>query len=497
MAVHTEQFQPVYYKGMGAHVATFMERYIVQSKGRWAGQPIVLESWQRDVLDELFLMRPKPDGELERVYRQALIGIARKNGKSTLAAGLAIHGLVAAGENAPEVYAAAAATDQARIIFDQSRKFIEGSPLLRDYLRVYRSVIECKANGGIFKVLSADGPLQHGLNPSLVLIDELWAHKDPELYYALTTGSGARLSPLIVSITTAGWSRESVLWQVYEFGEALLAQGGLDAMRAARHFHRWFSALPEQEVTDRNGWHRANPSSWIVDDDLEISRQRLPEAVFRRLHLNQWTESRESWIKPHEWDSCSARAHGLPRPTFDPHAPTWIAADIGVRRDCAAIVWAQWHGDKLHIGQEIMDPEEEGRSFGVADVRGRLAERARRMTLLKEAAYDPWSFRESAEILAELGMPMVEFPQNASRLAPASETVYELILQRRLVHDGDPVMRSHVLSAVVSPTDRGGWRISKRKSLERIDGCVALTMTADRASTMRFVKPKRKAAAFL
>src|SRR3954471_2313181 len=203
-----------YYAGDGAQVRQFMEGWILQTKGRWAGKPLVLEQWERDVVDELYLLRDRDDENgMEMVYREALIGIARKNGKSTLGSGIALHGLLAAGETAPEVYAAAGSGEQARIVFGQAQKFVESSPKLRDWLKVYRNVISCEANGGVFKVLAADGPLQHGLNPSTVVIDELWAHKNPELYYALTTGQGARENPLVVVITTAGWDRKSVCFQ--------------------------------------------------------------------------------------------------------------------------------------------------------------------------------------------------------------------------------------------------------------------------------------------
>jgi phage terminase large subunit-like protein len=268
-------WQPTYYLGYGAEVARFMENWIVQTKGRWAGQPIRLEPWQHDWLGEAFLERSTPTGGIELVYREAMLGIARKNGKSTLSSGIALHGLLATGENSPEVYAAAASTEQARIVFDQAKRFVEGSPKLQDWLKPYRSVIECEANGGIFRVLSADGPLQHGLNPSLVVIDELWAHKNPELYYALTTGQGARENPLIVDVTTAGFDRKTVCHHVFEHGQRL-QRAGLHAMREERFFFQWFAAEQGANIEDRDQWLKANPSSWIDIDGLERERKRLP-----------------------------------------------------------------------------------------------------------------------------------------------------------------------------------------------------------------------------
>jgi phage terminase large subunit-like protein len=465
--------------GVGGTVAKFAENWIVQTKGRWAGKPITLEPWQRAWFDELFLVYD--DGE--RVYREALLGISRKNGKSTVSAVLALYLLLASGEQGPEVYAAAASKDQARIVFNQAREFVEASPRLSDWLKPTRDRILCTSNNGVFRVLAADAPLQYGLNPSGVIIDELWAHRNPELYFALTTGQGARLNPLVVSITTAGYDRDSIGYSTYERGKKLEDEGGVKAMRKAGFFFRWYEAPPTATVQDPEGWQAANPSSWIRAEDLRREAERLPESVFRRLHLNQWTESEEAWIKPYEWDRCKGE------PYIDPQQPAFMGLDVGIRRDTAAITIAQWHGEELHIKQHILDPLKVP-NFGVADIRDAVRYTATELEGIREIAYDPWSFRESAEILQTAGFPMVEFPQNSSRMGPASENLYELITERRLVHDGNREARAHVLSAVVAPTARGGWRIDKRKSLERIDFAVSTSMAADRAVTLRYVKPK-------
>lgn len=474
-------------EGVGDQVVKFAEEWVVQTKGRWAGQALKMEPWQVDFLNELFLVYD--DGE--RVYREALLGISRKNGKSTLSAAIALFMLLAAGEEGPEVYAAAASRDQARIVFNQAKEFVESSPRLRDWLTPSRDAIVCKANNGVFRVLASDAPKQYGLNPSGVVIDELWAHANPELYYALTTGQLAREDPLVVSITTAGFDRESICFDLYERGKKMQREGGLDQMRDEGFLFRWFEAPPTATVQDQGGWEAANPSSWIRAQDLEREAKRLPENVFRRLHLNQWTEAQDAWIKPQEWDAC------IGVPVFDPSDASYLSVDVGIRRDSAAITWGQWHGQELHVGHLILTPEEMGPRFGVSDVRAALASEAGRHQRLREVPFDPWSFRESAELLMERGVPMAEFPQNASRMGPASENLYELITERRLVHDGDETARRQVLATVASPTDRGGWQISKRKSLERIDFTVSLAMMADRAVTLRNVRPPRRGAAFL
>jgi len=467
-----------YFKGKGAAVAQFAQEWIVQTKGRWAGEPLHIEPWQQDFLDELFLV----DEHGNYVYREALVGVARKNGKSTLTAAIALYALLVEGESGPEVYAAAAAEEQARVVFKQAKDFIEASPRLRDWLKPQRSVILCPHNGGVFRVLSSDAPLQYGLNPSCVVIDELWAHANPELYWALTTGQLARENPIIVSITTAGFDRESICWDVYRRGRDLADQGK-DAMRKAQFLHRWFEAPAGCDIRDPEAIAAANPSSWIKEEDLLREADRLPEFVFRRLHLNQWTAIEDAWIGEQEWDACQGE------PFLDPDETCYAAVDVGVVRDSSAIVLGQWHDEELHIGQLIMLPEDHP-ELGVADVREACGDLAMEMSGLKELNYDPWAFRESAEILSERGIPMVEFPQTNSRMAPASENLYEMVKEQRIVHDGDPTLKDQILSAVAAPTDRS-WRISKRKSRKRIDACIALAMMADRAMEGK-TKPRRR-----
>lgn len=474
-------FEPQTFQTYGPACAGFSQKYIRQTKGRWAGKPLIYEAWQRGFVNELLLA----DQYGKRTYQEALLGISRKNGKSTMAASLALYMLMGTREQGPEVYAAAASKDQARIVFNQAKEFVEASPYLRDWLRPQRNQIICKQNGGVFRVLSSDAPLQYGLNPSGVVIDELFAHKNDELYYALTTGQLAREDPLVISITTAGWDRDSILYRLYERGMDLKANGGIERMRSEGFLFKWYQAPEDRDWRDSSVMKLANPSPWITLDLLQREARRLPESVFRRLHLNQWTESEEAWIKPHLLDACRGR------PIIDLSKPiVAMAIDVATKRDSTAIVWGQWHGDKLHVGQVILLPEEQRPGFQISDVRARLSTEASHFQRVQEIAFDPWQFRESAELLMnDERLPMVEFPQINSRMAPASETLYELILNERIVWDGDPEFRKQILSAVVRHTERGGWRIDKNRSADRIDACVALAMMADRAVTLRTVKP--------
>ncbi len=335
----------------------------MQTKGRWAGKPLAHELWERQFLDELFLL----DATGKRVYKEALLGISRKNGKSTLGAELALYGLLGTPEYSPEVYAAAAARDQARIVFNQSKDFVEASPRLRDWLTPHRNVITCKSNKGIYRVLSSDAGLQYGLNPSMVVIDELWAHANGELYYALTTGQLARESPLVVSITTAGFDRSSICFDLYERGKRLRDDGGIDAMRAAGFLFWWYEMDPTVDYRDSSHWKDANPSSWIPIDALPASRDRVPEGVFVcRVEVGETEEqrgsSRTSGTSAGDTRSSTRRSRaGWPSTSASDATAPRSRGRSGTATSCTSVKRSRH--------------EEQGRHSGVADVRGRVAQR--------------------------------------------------------------------------------------------------------------------------
>jgi phage terminase large subunit-like protein len=239
-------------------VVRFFEKALIHAKGRWAGQPFLLEPWQRELLTELY-GRVGPDGR--RWYREALIGIARKNGKSALTAGLALYHLTIGGEAGGEVYSLAASRDQARIVFNVARAMVEASPLLAKACRPYRSVIEHKESGSIYRTLSAEAGLAHGYNPCAAIVDELHVHPDGELYEAMKTAMGAREEPLLVSITTAGFDADSFCYQMFD-----RARRGDDP----RLLFRWWQGPDGCAVDDGAAWRvrirrRGSPTSfWLI-----------------------------------------------------------------------------------------------------------------------------------------------------------------------------------------------------------------------------------------
>ena len=192
----------------------FFERFLVHTKGKWAGHPFTLMDWQRDeIIRPLFGWKRK-DGL--RKYRTAYIEIPRKNGKSTLSAGIALYLLLADGEFGAEVYSAAGDREQARIVFEDCKAMISLVPALKKRLKTYKNSIIAEGLNSSYKVLSADADSKHGFNAHAIIFDELHTQPNRDLWDVLTTSTGAREQPMVVAITTAGYDRNSICYEQHE-----------------------------------------------------------------------------------------------------------------------------------------------------------------------------------------------------------------------------------------------------------------------------------------
>ncbi len=193
----------------------FFEKLLVHVKGEWAGEPFILQDWQREeIIKQIFGWKRK-DGT--RRYRTAYIEIPRKNGKSTLAAGIALYLEFADDEPGAEVYSAAGDRDQAAIVHDLAKTMVEESPQLAKRSEVYKRSIIIPSTNSTYRVLSADAYSKHGLNAHGVVVDELHVQPNRDLVDVLVTSTGARRQPLVVFITTAGFNRESICWEYHDY----------------------------------------------------------------------------------------------------------------------------------------------------------------------------------------------------------------------------------------------------------------------------------------
>lgn len=470
----TSKWQPAFYTPRiskqtdGDEIIRFAAEHFVVLKGFRAGEPLVFTAWQKWLLRALF---ERDDETMRLRYRRALIGLPRKQGKSLMLSAVAVYGLIT-GESGAEVYVVAGDRQQARIIFGEAKQQIQMSPVLSQECKVYRDAIEMPRFGSILRVLSSEFKGQAGLNPSLVLFDELWNQSTPDLYDQMTLGSGARIEPLTVSITTAGYDLDTVAGHLYQYGKKCAA-GEIDDPTFG---FWWWEAATDCALGDEKQWRIANPnlSERLLDiDDMRTAVKQTDEAAFRRWRLNQWVRAQESWLPSGAWEQCRddrGLRHDL---------PVWVGIDMALKHDSIAVVIAQPQDDVVVTRARIWQPRDEG--VDVAAVEAHLRSLHAEYQV-REFVFDPAYFQRSAEALSDDGLPMVEFPQSAARMIPACGHAYEMIVNRRVLHDGSPTYSDQVLSAAQRMTDQG-WRLSKGKSKRKIDACISLVMALDRATS--------------
>lgn len=475
----------------GPRVAAFAARYCIHTKGQWAGQPVIFEDWQREFIWEAYEVNPETG---LRVYQEVGLGLPRKNGKSLVCTVCAHYGLSADGEAEPEVYIGAGARQQAGIVLGQARSMALRSSRLSDLVRVRAHHIENTRNGGVMRALSADGALQHGLNPSTNVIDELHAHKNGNLWTALTTGTGAREQPLTFWITTAGVAGAGILAQIYE---SMFSGGGQLEDRGSLKIYRdrpngvliyWYGAPQDGDIEDPAVWKGANPASWRTVDRLGQDFRKLKDRGetldWRRYYLNQFVDIEEAWLPVGAWEACRGDFK------FDPKLPVGVGIDKGQTSDLSAVVVAQKQGDRVGVALRLFPPLQSTGRVNSAAIRAHLREirtkyprpmtrdvTTKRVLPGPAFGFDRWSFGESAELLEDDGLNMVDFPQTAAYMGPASTSAYEMITTGRLVHDGDPVLAQHVHNTSAVMTERG-MKVSKPKKVtpNKNDGCVAMVM---------------------
>ncbi len=470
-------------------VAEFFARNFRHSKGPLAGRPFVLEPWQRDFVDEFY----RHDSEGRRIYRLGLLGVPRGNGKSPLAAGLALHELVTRTDS-PDVFAAAASRDQARIVFNFARQFVESGELL-ETVRVGRNELVCPERLGSMRVLSADGALQYGHSVSAAIIDELHAFttaKQEELYLALETALHKRVDSFMLGITTSGYDRETLLGRLFEGALAgLELERPTECLTIGRDEESgtllwWFAAPDTADLDDEELWRAANPASWVDLRDLRRQRHRPggSEAAFRRLHLNQWTAGEETWITPERWAACSGEDE-IPE-----GVDVFVGVDASWTNDATAVAVAHKLSDgrvvlSSHVWSALPGTEAHthvpgGRiDFGaVEDYILSLAHRYQ----VREVVFDPDFFARSAELLSERGLIVAPIDQRSRAMREAYSQFFEAVGACQVAHNGDAVLASHVTAAAATLDEYGSWKVRKKKQTRKIDGLVASVIAFSRAA---------------
>jgi phage terminase large subunit-like protein len=488
-------------------------------KGKWARERrlIELEPWQCFIITTVFGWVHHETGL--RRFKEGYVEVPRKNAKSTLSSGLALFMLSADGEHGAEVYSAATTKDQARIVFDDARAMAERTPDLRTYLGVaiMQHSITVAHRASKFLPLSAEGSTLDGLNVHFAVIDELHAHKTRAVYDVIDTARGAREQSLLWNITTAGTDRSGICYERRTHVTKILD----NVIDDPTMFGIVYTLDDNDDPHDPANWAKANPNwgkSVLMDDMASASRkaEAMPSALnnFLTKRLNVWVSGESAWMDMRAWERCAdVRLRDLPNYAG---AKAYIGLDLAQKKDFAALSIVFEHDmleagpdgvyvpvrkwcvhTKLYLNELAIQESGNAHLTGWArqdyvqvtdgdltdfDV---VAEDLRSLCStfdVQEIAFDPALSMYFAGKLIEEGLPLVEITQRSMFFTPALIQVENLVLEKKLVHDGNPVM-SWMVSNLVVKVSKFNELMSptKERPENKIDGPIAMLMALGRA----------------
>lgn len=494
-----------YDKAKADRAVTFIEN-LCHTKGKWAGKRFWLLPWQEQLIRDIFGI-VKPDGN--RQFRTAFVEICKKVGKSELAAAIALYLLYADNEPGAEVYGAAADRQQASIVFDVARQMVEMSPALmkRSKLMAATKRIVNYGNAGFYQVLSAEVGSKHGFSISGLVFDEIHTQPNRQLYDVLTKGSSdARQNPLHFIITTAGTDRHSIAYELHTKAIDIL-----EGRRVDPTFYPVVYGLKDgEDWEDEANWYKVNPSlGYTVDIERlrdayrEAKQNPADEITFKWLRMNMWVSSTTAWIPDavfmkgnEEIDSDSLKGRecyaGLdlsstgditalvlmfpPRDVDEKYILLpffWVPEEtIPQRVRSASVPYDVWEkqghilateGNVIHYDFIEHFIEELGEKYHILEI-----------------AFDRWGATQMAQDLEGMGFTVVPFGQGYSSMSAPTKEFYKILMEGRMVHGGNPVLRWMAGNVVIDTDPAGNIKVTKARSKEKIDGIVAAIMALDR-----------------
>ena len=495
-----------YDKDAADYAVMFIES-LCHTKGTWAGRPFELIDWQEQIIRDLFGVL-KPNGY--RQFNTAYIEIPKKQGKSELAAAVALLLLCGDGEERAEVYGCAADRNQAKIVFDVAVDMVRFCPALSKRVKILESQkkITYLPTNSSYQVLSADVANKHGFNTHGVIFDELHTQPNRKLFDVMLQGSGdARMQPLYFLITTAGNDTNSICYEVHQKAIDIAEGRKVDPT----FYSVIYGAAEDEDWTDPKVWKKANPSLGITVGIDKVkaaceSAQQNPgeENAFRQLRLNQWVKQSVRWMPMDKWDACAfpvseddlegricyggldlssttdITAFVLVFPPLDEEDKYYIlpyfwipeeTLDLRVRRDHVPYdLWERQgtlmttEGNVVHYGYIEKFIEQLGERFNI-----------------REIAFDRWGAVQMVQNLEGMGFTVVPFGQGFKDMSPPTKELMKLVLEEKIAHGGHPVLRWMMDNIFIRTDPAGNIKADKEKSTEKIDGAIATIMGLDRA----------------
>ena len=479
----------------------FFKDCLTHVKGEKSGQPFILDKWQSDIIEAMFGWM-KPDGT--RRYSQIYCEVPRKNGKSTLCSGIGLYHLFAdQTDYGKEVYSCAAEREQASIVFDIASTMVAQEPILRDNSKTFRKSIAVEKTNSFYKVLSADAYTKHGLNASCIIFDELHAQPNRDLWDVMTTSTGARVQPLIVAITTAGYDRNSICYEVRNYAERV--RDGI--LEDQSFLPVIYCADDKDDFTKESTWKKANPAygisirkDYLEREAMKASELASYENTFKRLHLNIWTEQATRWLPMDRWDEADgfnefgdrACFGGLDLASttditslvlvcidedggFDVLPFFWIPSENAHRRERKdKVPYEAWikQGNVRVTDGDIVDYDQ---------IREDILEICQKFNV-REIAVDRWNATQIVTQLEGEDVNMVMFGQGYRSMSAPSKQLEALVMGRKLHHGGNPVLRWMASNVAIQTDSASNIKPCKKASTQKIDGIVATVMAIARAT---------------
>lgn len=464
-------------------------------KGLKAREPFHLEPWQQEIVRTLFGWKRDSDGS--RRYRQAFIEVARKNGKTTLVAGLALYVLFCDAEAGAECYCAAAGKDQASLLFNSAANMVRKSTL-DGHCKVRDSMKRIIYGDSFFRAIPANEGPSHGFDSHFIVGDELHAWPGREFHDVLHTSTGARTQPLELYITTAGYDRLSVCYEKVQYARQV-RDGKIDD---AEFLPVLYETDESDDWTDPDVWRKANPNMGVsvsteyLAKECEKAKQNPAyENTFRRLHLNQWTSQETRWLQMEHWRAC-----GVVEGELSDEEPQIGGLDLSAVADFTAWMRVQRDGEKIRCRGHYFLPEEKAEEYARTEnlpieqwkrdgwltlIPGRRIEHTYIYHRIQEDAkrhgvqvvgFDPWNMEDLRQKLDGEGFEMVEVRQGYASLSGPSKDLERQLLARSLDHGNDPVLEWMAENAVCKIDENGNVRPVKAGGTKKIDGIVALVI---------------------
>ena len=489
-----------YDKQKAMDVIEFIE--MLHHTGDFYGKRFTLLGWQQEVIENVY---GNVNDKGYRQKRYSYLEVPKKNGKTELVAAISLYHLFCDGPSG-QIYCCAAEKEQAALVYRAAKQMIEQEPEFASYVKVVDSKKEIHntASSTFMRVLSAEAYSKHGLNPTVVVFDELHAQPTRDLWDTMTFGAGAaRKEPLWWVITTAGDDpdRHSIGWEIHEYARRLI-DGEIED---PAWYAKIYGASDDDDIFAEETWYKANPSLGVTID-IEAVRQEAitarnsesSERLFRWLRLNQWISLKSvGWLPLTLWDSTTG--------DWDASSLTgkecYLGLDLSSTTDLTAAallfppqegvddwrcIFEAWIPDgqmKERISRDKVpyDSWVKGRYLHATPgdavdytfVKARIEALAKQYDV-KYVCADPWNSRMLQQELAKEYIESLEVPQTIAGLSPAMKEIERLFRVGGLTHEQNPVARWCFGNIVIYVDGNENIKPMKNKSKDRIDLIVAL-----------------------